>query len=83
MSGFQTWSNITLKDITINSPIKSPGVILGNSSNPMFNIIFENVVVNNPGYEPWEDDYYLCQNIDGYYTGTTDPAPPCLTELTF
>lgn len=79
MTAFQTWSNIKLKDITINNPFQSPGILLGNASNPMQNVIFENVVVNNPGYEPWEDDYYLCENIEGYATGTTTPVPPCFT----
>jgi polygalacturonase len=79
MSGFQTWSNITLRDITINNPIKSPGVLLGNASNPMKNIVFENVVVNNPGSYPWGEDFYLCDGIDGLATGSTSPAPPCFT----
>jgi len=81
MSGAQTWVNITLKDITINNPIKSPGVLLGNSSNPMQNVIFENVIINNPGSKPWGDDFYLCDGIAGIATGTTYPVPPCFTYV--
>eukprot|EP01084_Bolivina_argentea_P063298 115620_1 len=45
--------NITLRNITINSPKQSPGVILGNTTNPMRHIVFDGVVVNNPGTKPW------------------------------
>ena len=76
-----TWANITLRDITINSPRESPGVILGNSSNPMLNITFDNVVVNNPGKRPWGDKYYACDGVKyGISTGDTKPVPPCFNH---
>lgn len=44
-----SWNNILLKDVYIKNPSYSPGVILGNSTNPMDNIVFDNVIVENPG----------------------------------
>lgn len=76
------YTNITLRDITINSPAKSAGVLLANSSSPMKNVVFENVVVNNPASSPFGDDQYYCQNAAGVATGTTNPVPPCFTDRT-
>lgn len=81
MSGTQTWTNITLRDITIYDPVRSPGVLIGNSTNPMKNVVFENVVVKNAGSYPWGDQFYDCSNIEGFAIGTTDPVPPCFTSL--
>jgi hypothetical protein len=75
-----TWSNITFKDITVNSPALSPGVIIGNSSNPMQNVVFDNVVVNKPGYFPFFSDYYKCRDVEGIATGRTSPVPPCFKK---
>eukprot|EP01084_Bolivina_argentea_P091673 164986_1 len=73
-----TWSNITLKNILINNPKQSPGVILGNISNPMMNILFDNVVVNNPGKKPWGDKFYDCIGVKNFqYVDGTKPVPPC------
>ena len=77
VSAHQYWGNITLRDIIINNPLKSPGVLLGNSSNPMQNVVFENVVVNNPGEKPWGSDFYLCEGVEGIAAGSTYPVPPC------
>ena len=79
MSGFQNWTNIVLKDIRINNPRQSPGVLLGNSTNPMLGIVFDNVVVTNPGTKPWGDDFYSCDGIKGIAKGGTSPVPPCFT----
>ena len=49
-------TNIVLRDITINSPKTSPGVLWGNLSNPM-DITFDNVVVNGPGPDPFGDAF--------------------------
>jgi hypothetical protein len=82
MSGYQTWSNIVLRNITINSPWHSPGVILGNASNPMKNVIFDNVIVNNPGSEPFGLDYYtVAGTIEGYSLGDTTPVPVGFKEI--
>ena len=74
------WTNILLKDITINNPKMSPGVILGNSTNPMKNVVFDNVVVNNPGKNPWGDKFYACSGVQGIATGNTNPVPPCFKQ---
>lgn len=70
--------NITLRNITINSPRQSPGLLLGSPSNPMKNITFDNVVVNHPGLWPWGTDYYKCEGVEDFHTkGGTQPAPQC------
>lgn len=76
------YTNITLRNITINNPSQSAGVILANVSSPMLNVVFENVVVNNPASSPFGDDQYYCKNAQGVATGTTKPVPPCFTDLT-
>jgi hypothetical protein len=81
MSGYQTWSNIVLRDIFINDPLRSPGVLFGNASNPMTNVIFDNVVVKNPGTQPWEDQFYYCEGMEGYVMGSTTPVPPCFKTI--
>merc|ERR1719203_50282 len=57
-----TFANITLRNITINNPRESPGVILGNSTNPMRNILFDGVFVSDPKKKPFED-YYACDGV--------------------
>jgi len=69
-----TYENILLRNITVNNPSNSPGVLLGNETNPMINVTFEDVVVNNPGDKPWGDDGYYCENIEGVATGKTWPG---------
>jgi polygalacturonase len=76
-TGYQTWSNITLRNIIVNNSRKSPGLLMGNSTNPMKNVTFDNVVFNNPGTEPWGEDYWYCDSIEGVATGGTTPVPPC------
>eukprot|EP00055_Hartaetosiga_balthica_P015670 m.94148 g.94148 ORF g.94148 m.94148 type:complete len:450 (-) comp8922_c0_seq6:2883-4232(-) len=75
-----TWKNITLRDITIHHPWYSPGVIFGNSNNPMMDITFSNVQVTNAGLYPWGEKYYYCEGVNnGQSTDGTTPAPPCFT----
>lgn len=76
MSGYQTWKNIVLRDIFIHEPDNSPGVLMGNSSNPMTNVIFDNVVVTRPGEKPFGPNYY-CDGILGKSMGVTYPVPSC------
>lgn len=78
------YENITLRNITINNPGQSPGVILANETTyPMVNIVFEDVVVNDPPSKPWGDDYYLCEGVaSGVATGNTWPVPPCFEDQT-
>jgi len=41
------YRNITLRDIKIYHPLGSPGVILADDSNPIQDIVFDNVIVTN------------------------------------
>ena len=53
-------------------------VIFGNITNPIQNLIFDNVNVINPGDKPWGDDYYYCEGIsNGIAVGNTFPIPNC------
>jgi len=81
ITGYQTWSNITLRNVIINNPSNSAGVLMGNFTNPMKNVVFDHVVVNNPGSWPFGDDFYHCQNIEGYALGGTYPVPPCFKQV--
>ncbi|CAF3503781.1 unnamed protein product [Rotaria sp. Silwood1] len=72
-----TWNNIVLRNITVNGPHLSPGVILGNTSNPMLNVLFDNVLVTKPGFLPWGNRYYACEGVEGIAQGNTQPPPPC------
>lgn len=72
-----TWNNIVLRNVTVNDPQLSPGVILGNSTNPMLNVVFDNVRVTKPGFLPWGEKYYACEGVEGIAQGNTEPAPPC------
>ena len=81
MSGYQTWSNIVLRDIFINDPLRSPGVLFGNASNPVAGVLFDNVVVKNPGTQPWEDQFYSCEGMEAIAMGSTTPVPPCFKTI--
>jgi len=80
--GCVTFKNITLKDVKVNSPWFSPGVILGNNSNPMQGIVFDNVTFdfgghsNSPfsGNVPW-GRVYQCTYVRGRSSGSTSPQP--------
>lgn len=75
-----TFRNILLRNISILNPKTSPGVILANVSTPMLNVTFDDVVVTNPGTEPFGTDYYYCENVHGIATGKTWPIPPCFQQ---
>jgi len=77
MSGQMTWSNIVLRNVTIISPKQSPGVIIGNDTNPIQGLVFENVVVTNAGSKPFSG--YYCQNTDITTDKSTVPVPNCKT----
>jgi polygalacturonase len=72
--------DIVLRNVTISDPWLSPGVILGNSSNPMRGIVFDHVEVTHSanstsGYWPFEGNYQ-CMNamLDCVHC---EPAPVC------
>merc|ERR1712107_202772 len=73
------YSNITLRNITVNNPKGSPGLIYVNETTPMQNVTFDNVQINNPGKSPFGDSYY-CKNEQGIATGNTCPVPPCFED---
>merc|ERR1712070_198424 len=47
--GCTTFKDITLRNVHIKDPLLSPGFILGNSTNPMQNLTFDNVTVDFAG----------------------------------
>jgi len=76
-----TWNNITFRNILIDSPQISPGVITGNNTNPMRLIKFENVTVLKPGMDPWGGNYWYC---DGLVNSTASGGalnPTCLLPV--
>ena len=77
ISGCMTWRNIILKDVLIINPEQTPGVLMGNDTNPMNNVIFDNVKVvgNNIGDYPWGVDYF-CEYINGKSINSS-PKPLC------
>lgn len=80
-----TYINITLRNITVNNPKYKygSGLILANSSNGMQNVIFDNVVVNNPPKSPLHGHQYVCDGVaNGIATGKTSPVPPCFKDMT-
>ncbi len=67
--------NITLRNITVINP-SSAGVILGSETNPMQNVTFDGVVMQNA-----PDNYFVCKNVaNGIATGGTTPVPSCLKK---
>ena len=56
----------------------SAGVIRGNIDNPMRNLIFENVVVNEPGKGPENEGNYLCSGVSNFdVIDGSSPIPDC------
>jgi hypothetical protein len=80
--GCATFGNITLRNVLIDDPLLSPGVILGNASNPMRELAFEDVQVRFSeksllrGTFPWGREY-KCEHAQTISTGGTTPAPQC------
>ncbi len=82
MSGYQIWRNITLRDITVHHARQSPGVIMGNSSNPIQGLTLENVVFHEmkSNSKPFAEDYYCPKDgvADSHSLGATSPVPLCI-----
>jgi len=71
------FKNIILRNITINKPVGSTGVIIGSSKLPMENIIFDHVIVTNPPIWP-SVGYYTCSGVSsGIAINGTSPVPSC------
>ncbi|KAJ9462632.1 Endopolygalacturonase I [Diplonema papillatum] len=77
-----TYANILLRNVTVQNPVQSPGVVMANVSNPITNITFDDVVFTNPGEKPWGSDYYHCVGAAGRALGKTWPVPPCFSNST-
>jgi len=80
--GCVDFRNITLRRVTITDPALSPGVLLGNASNPMQGVLFDTVHVLNSknkslarGYWPFKGNYE-CANVHGRAVNSV-PVPPC------
>ena len=69
-----------LRSVTVNNPKKPHSFLMANAAAPMDGILFEDVVVNNPGGENyWEH----CEGVArGSATGKTSPVPPCFQDMT-
>lgn len=79
--GCTDFSNITLRNVLIEDPLLSPGVLLGNESNPM-NVTFENVVarMSDGGELPtFPFDGYKVDHVNGKCLGVCDPFPETFT----
>lgn len=67
------FENITLKNIFIKDPIEErPGVILGNETNPIKNLTFNNVIVERKNKKN-----YICKNVDLNSINKSIPLPVC------
>ena len=73
---------LTLRNITVNRPQTSPGVIIGNDSLRIRNLVFDNVVfVDPPDNGAFGTDYFHCEGVEGGLAkGGTWPTPPCFTN---
>ena len=77
------YRNITLRNVTVNSPKKPDSYIMANASVPMDGVRFIDVVVNNPGTKKGKNFYTHCEGVSrGVATGKTSPVPPCFTDMT-
>jgi hypothetical protein len=81
--GTVNFENITLRDVTIEDPFWSPGVLLGNETNPMKSVVFENVVAySTTGSLPTRPfDGYEVQYVEGTCIGTCSPFPEGFEQL--
>ncbi|KAG7347940.1 glycosyl hydrolase family 28 protein [Nitzschia inconspicua] len=87
--GCTLFENITLRHINIFHPLISPGVIWGNSTNPMKNITIENLNVDENKYKIWHGKWPFhskrypfhgrikCKYASGTYKDS-NRSPSCL-----
>ena len=71
-----SYIDITLRNVTVIDPVESTGVIIGSTTDPMQNVVFDGVVFKNaPG------NYYVCENVNsGIAAGGTNPVPTCFKQ---
>lgn len=70
--GCVSFTNITLRRIEIIDPVLSPGVVLGNETNPMQGIVFDAVRVTRPGTIPFYGNY---QAMHAYGVSVNGSSP--------
>lgn len=80
--GCATFANISLRNVLIDDPLLSPGFILGNASNPMKAVAFENVRVRFSNDKPLRGAFplgrkFLCEHAQVSSAGGTTPEPMC------
>ena len=80
-----TFANILLRRVHISDPLLSPGVILGNATNPIRNLTLDDVSVKfgaNPlhGLAPYGHGF-KCEHAAVNVLGATDPKPRCSNNL--
>eukprot|EP01052_Picozoa_sp_SAG31_P007094 SAG31_NODE_334_length_17513_cov_10.799989_2_plen_429_part_00 len=85
--GCVSFTNVTLRDVYIEEPaLGSPGVIMGNETNPMVGVVFDNVVVRytdgkshpiDPEKPLLRSNTYHCESANGVATDD-EPPPACL-----
>jgi polygalacturonase len=71
-----TISDIFLQNITLTGSVLVPGIILGNETNPITNMVFDSV--QNSGFY-LIDDEYMCEDTFGTVSSDSNPLPGCLT----
>jgi len=77
------YSNIVVRNVTVNDVKGSAGVILAGASNPMDDVVFEDVVFNNLKDSLLSfDDHYYVGNVNGVARGRTWPVPPGFKDET-
>jgi hypothetical protein len=91
--GCVQFQNLLLKDVFIEQPTLAPGVLLGNISQPMKNVTFDNVVVvytdgkhhkPDPSLPLPISNTYEVANVEGCWRRGTAPVPsgfkPCSAD---
>eukprot|EP01083_Nonionella_stella_P259044 884790_1 len=92
--GCASFENITLRNILIEDPLLSPGVILGNETNPMKNLVFDNVTMTVPlkyylthGRLPFYTKRFPytgrfeCANVANGISRGSNPVPDCFETV--
>ena len=79
-----TIKNLVLRNITINKPALSPGVLIGGSDpTKRFGVTFDGVrFIDPPDDGKWGKKYFHSENVDGIALGDTWPIPPGFVNMT-
>lgn len=92
VAGCVHMENITLRHILIEEPLISPAVILGNETNPIKNLVIDDLQVKESKTKVWHGKWPFhqksypwhgrmkCMNAEGFYNNSS-PEPTCLTPM--